>query len=215
MAKGKSLRSKRNADWRSNENDSFQIHLPPSQSLQGMRGSGGATVLDSTAFYAGVPYTSFATFYTTDLVVKEISHRKRKIVSITDLVETGRLKVYNPSSISVQLVKNAAMRSGDFSRISETDVSVLALAVELKDRCLDVTIISDDYSVENLAGILGMKRVSVMTGGIQRVVEWLIFCPGCGKVFQDRGVSACDVCGSALKRKFKTTIDLSEKTREG
>ena len=119
-------------------------------------------------------------------------------------VETGRLRIYNPSFTSMERVKEAAHGSGDLSILSEADISVVALALEMKERGSIVTVISDDYAVENLSTILGIKRVSVMTGGITKVVEWLIFCQGCGKVFRDQGIQICDVCGSNLKRKFKS-----------
>ena len=167
-------------------------------------------VLDATAFYAGVPYTGQGTYYTTDLVIKEVSHTRIKSASIDGLVEAGRLRIYHPSERYLNLVKEAAGESGDFSLLSDTDKSVVALALEFKDKGLKVVIISDDYSVENLAETLGLKAVAVMTGGIKKVVKWRIYCGGCGKVFQDRGRTVCDVCGSPLKRKFKTANDLSQ-----
>ncbi len=171
--------------------------------------SGEVVVLDATAFYAGVPYTGQGTYYTTDLVVKEVSHRKKKATSIEDLVEARRLRIYHPDKRYRKMVVEAAGKSGDLSHLSNTDISVVALALEFKSRDLKVMIISDDYSVENLAHILGVKSVAVMTGGIKKVVRWSIYCGGCGKVFQDKDGKVCDVCGSRLKRKFKTANDIS------
>lgn len=166
-------------------------------------------VLDATAFYADVPFTSPATYYTTDSVVREVSHGTIRAGYIEGLVEAGRLRIRRPSERYVEWVRKAAGGSGDFSHLSDTDVSVVALALELRSRGLSVTVVSDDYSVENLAHILGFKVVSVMTSGIKRVVQWLIYCGGCGKIFQDGGVRVCDVCGSPLRRRFKTANDLS------
>ncbi len=203
----------RRSNGRRSENGGFQVHLPATRGLSGPGSPESITVLDATAFYAGVPYTSLATYYTTDSVVKEVSHRKSKSISIEGLVEAGRLRIYNPSVKSVERVQETAQRSGDISSLSETDISVVALALELKERGSDIIVISDDYAVENLSSILGIKRVSVMTGGIKKIVEWLIYCPGCGKVFRDQHPKTCDVCGSTLRRKFKSTSDTSQKTR--
>ncbi|MCL4437189.1 MAG: nucleotide-binding protein [Thaumarchaeota archaeon] len=212
MGRQNAGRTRRSNGRRSPENNGFQIHLPSGHGFSRLGSPERVTVLDATAFYAGVPYTSLATYYTTDSVVKEVSHRKAKSVSIEDLVEAGRLRIYNPSTRSEERVQAAAQRSGDFSSLSGADISVVALALELKERGSDVTVISDDYAVENLSSILGIKRVSVMTGGIKKVVEWLTYCPGCGKVFRDQGLQVCDVCGSTLKRKFKSGSGASQKT---
>ncbi len=170
---------------------------------------GKILVLDSTAFYAGVPYTGQGPYYTTDLVIKEVAHRKIKSVSIENLVETGKLKVYDYSKSYLKKVELTAEESGDFSYISKADISVLALALEFKNRGSSVIILSDDYSVENLAEILGLGIVPIMTSGINKVVNWKIYCVGCGKDFQDKGRKVCDICGSSLKRKFKTANNLS------
>lgn len=167
-------------------------------------------ILDATAFYAGLPYTGLDTYYTTDSVVKEVSHIKARSASLGNLVEAGRLKIHTPSKRYIEQVKEAARKSGDFSLLSVADVSVLALGLEFKGRDLQATIVSDDYSVENLAHLLSLNVSSVMTKGIKKVVRWLLYCSGCGKVFQDRGVKVCDVCGSPLKRKFRTANDLSQ-----
>lgn len=212
MGRQNTGRTRRSSGRRSPENGGFQIHLPSGRGLSRYGSPERVTVLDATAFYAGVPYTSLATYYTTDSVVKEVSHRKSKSISVENLVEVGRLRIYNPSTKSVERVQEAAQRSGDLSNLSEADISVVALALELKERGSDITVISDDYAVENVSSILGIKRVSVMTGGIKKVVEWLIYCPGCGKVFRDQHLQICDVCGSTLKRKFKRSSGTSPKT---
>ncbi len=211
MGRRNTDRIRRSGGRRSLENSGFQVHLPAGRGLSRPGSPDRVTVLDATAFYAGVPYTSLATYYTTDSVVKEVSHRKSKSVSVEDLVEAGRLRIYNPSTKSVERVQEAAQKSGDILSLSEADISVVALALELKERGSDITVISDDYAVENVSSILGIKRVSVMTGGIKKVVEWLTYCPGCGKVFRDQRIRICDVCGSTLKQKFKSSSSTSQK----
>jgi UPF0271 protein len=169
-------------------------------------------ILDATAFYAGIPYSGLAKYYTTDSVVREISHRKKKITSVQDLIETGKLKIYDPVDEYLQIVENAAHKTGDVTQLSKTDISIIALALEFKNRNLKVTLISDDYSVENLANKLGIFTASVSTEGIKKIVEWKIYCGGCGKIFKNFSSRICDVCGSTLKRKFNNENVKSKKS---
>jgi UPF0271 protein len=64
-------------------------------------------------------------------------------------------------------VKAVAERTGDISKLSDTDVKVLALAKQL-----DRAIVSDDYSVQNVAGHAGIKAVSVHNPKIKRLKTW-------------------------------------------
>ena len=107
-------------------------------------------------------------------------------------------------------VKEIAQESGDISTLSDTDISVVALSLEFKSDRKNVTIISDDYAVENLADTLGLKAVSVMSRGIKKTVKWIQYCSGCGKVYNKKNMRECIVCGSPIKRKFKSTNNLNE-----
>lgn len=159
-------------------------------------------VLDSTAFYAGIPFTSTSAYYTTPQVLREIAHRQMARAVLDSLLESGRLVAESPDATFQERVRALAARSGDIGKVSDTDVSVLALALQLSGRSLRATIISDDYSVENLSRLLGLECRPVMTRGIARAVEWVVYCRGCGKVFRNKRAAVCDVCGTALRRRF-------------
>ncbi len=89
--------------------------------------------------------------------------------------------------------------TGDSRRLSETDIEVLALALEL-----GYQIVTDDYSIQNLATVLGVPFRGLDQKGIGAVFEWEARCKGCGKRFP-AAVKECDICGSetrtARKRK--------------
>lgn len=167
-------------------------------------------ILDATAFYADVPFTSQDSFYSTDSVIKEVSHKKSRETYIEGLVQAGRLKIFSPSKQYLVKVKEVAQESGDISTLSSTDISVVALSLEFKSDGKNVTIISDDYAVQNLADILGLKAVSVMSRGIKKTVKWIQYCSGCGKVYNKKNMRECIVCGSSIKRKFQSTNNLNE-----
>jgi len=167
-------------------------------------------VLDATAFYADVPFSSWETYYSTDSVIEEVSHKKIRKTYIEGLIEAGRLKIYSPSEQYLKKVNNVAKEIGDSSTLSKPDITVVALALEFQKQGNQVMIISDDYSVENLSKTLDIRIVSVMTQGIKKMVKWQKYCSGCGKVFHNGKSRECDVCGSSLKRKFKTANNLSQ-----
>ena len=73
-------------------------------------------------------------------------------------IESGTLRVLSPSPESVVTVRKVA-----HPKLSETDISVLALALELND-----IIFTDDYAVQATARKLGIKFKPLMFEGISR-----------------------------------------------
>ena len=95
-------------------------------------------VLDSSAFYAGIPFGSNEPSYTTSLVYDEIKHIKKNHDAVDILIETGRLTISNPESEFIEIVKNAANKSGDSYEISVEDISIIALCLKLDAELCDV-----------------------------------------------------------------------------
>lgn len=94
---------------------------------------------------------------------------------------------------SMEKVTEAARRSGDLGRLSPVDMTVLALAVDV-----DGTIWSDDYSIQNVARIMGLGFKPIGMKGIEKVVKWNYRCIGCGKWFKEK-MPECPICGSGMK----------------
>ena len=61
-------------------------------------------------------------------------------------------------------------------------------------------IISDDFSISNVAKNLRLKISPVMTGGIKDVGKWVHYCPGCRS--NHKNGKECPMCGTPLKRKL-------------
>ena len=53
-------------------------------------------VLDATAFYAGVPFTSQDSYYVTSLVCDEIKHIKKSHGALEILLDSKRLIIQDP-----------------------------------------------------------------------------------------------------------------------
>ena len=151
-------------------------------------------VLDSSAFYAGIPFSSNEPSYITSLVYNEIEHIKKDHDAIQILIETKRLTINEPEDRFVTSTIDAAKKSGDFSNLSDEDISTIALSLQL-----NADLVTDDFAVSNVAKSINIKVIPVMTNGIKNVVIWKYYCPGCKTDFSK--LTECPTCGNKLKRK--------------
>ena len=151
-------------------------------------------VLDSSAFYAGIPFSSSEPSVTTSHVYNEIKHIKKDHDAVQILIETRRLKISDPEHRFIITVNNAAKKSGDLPNLSQEDVSIIALSLQL-----NAELITDDFAVSNVAKNLNIKVIPVMTSGIKKIVTWVYYCPGCKTDFSE--TRNCPNCGNRLKRK--------------
>ncbi len=152
-------------------------------------------ILDATSFYAGIPFASQEKHYTTSLVYEEIKHIKKHHDAVNTLMELGRLELQDPGKQFVEKVIQKAKQTGDFSELSNGDISVIALSLQLNG-----DIITDDFAVSNVAKQLGIKILPVMTSGISKVLQRSLYCIACQKEF-DSG-KHCPVCGTILKKRL-------------
>jgi UPF0271 protein len=151
-------------------------------------------VLDATSFYAGIPFSSQEKSFTTPLVFEEIKHIKKSHDAVQALIDLDRLQIIEPNKKNTNFVLEKARNTGDLSELSKEDVSVLALCVQLNGE-----LVTDDYTVSNVAKHLNLKVIPIMTKGISKVLDSVYICPACNKVVEK--ISNCPICGSKLKKK--------------
>lgn len=154
-------------------------------------------VIDSSVLYYGKDLPPEYECAITPGVVQELT--KLGMGSRLGLLLDTKLEVLSPSILAVKAVREAATKTGDSRRLSETDIELLALAHEL-----GYELITDDYSIQNLATVLGIKTRGMDQSGIKEVFEWQARCTGCGKLFTAE-VKICDVCGSQTRVRRKRT----------
>ena len=152
-------------------------------------------ILDASAFYAGIPFSTTDEFFTTSLIFDEIKHIKKNHDAIGTLMEAKRLKISDPDAEFVDKIKVASKKTGDFNQLSKQDISVIALCLQMNGE-----IITDDFAISNVAKNLNLKVSPLMTSGINDVGNWIHYCPGCKKNFESG--SECPLCGTLLKRKL-------------
>ena len=160
-------------------------------------------VLDTSAFLAGFdPFSVSENQVTVPKVEEEIRGNSMTMVRFKTAVENGKVKVKAPSEDFWNRIKASANKVGDSFFLSETDLQILAVALELKAEGCTPQIVTDDYSIQNVATQNGIEFVSLATFGIRRLLEWVRYCPACHREYPaDYNSTTCPICGTALKRK--------------
>ena len=153
-------------------------------------------VLDATAFYQGFPLRMNRKCVTTELVVREVSHLMKELCPITLLIEAKKIYVADPKDKTVSYTKFMSTKIGD-SKISPSDVSVIALAVDLRG-----TIVSDDNRVFNLATIMSVPCLQLSASGTKTIRKWTKYCKICAKKYSYYE-KTCLICGNSLRVRFR------------
>lgn len=156
-------------------------------------------ILDTSAFIQG--HTPSETAYTVPLVIAEIRNQFQRMRA-ENLETTGKLRVITPSEQFTEKIESITKELGESHVLSDTDKQVLALGLQLTEEGNIPVIVSDDYSVQNLADKLGIMFRSLANQGIKKRIVWMIYCPGCRKQYDSPPEdNVCIICGTEIKRK--------------
>jgi UPF0271 protein len=160
-------------------------------------------VLDTSAFVAGFdPFSVSEEQFTTPKVEEEIRAKNLTTLRFNTAIESGRLKISEPSQEFLDKAKAAATSLGDSFVLSKADMEILALALQFKAAGSNPQIVTDDYAIQNVSTQLGVGFISLATFGIRRVLNWIRYCPACHREYHTNYKSKeCSVCGTELKRK--------------
>ncbi len=146
-------------------------------------------VLDASALLTGRQFPP--DLVTVPGVLREV--RRHGMTPQLEAILETQVRVLSPGKAAQERVRAASESTGDAHRLSPTDTDLLALALET-----EATLVTDDYSIQNLCRILGVPFEPVMTPGIQEVWRWSYRCTGCGRTWPEWH-EACPTCGSALR----------------
>ena len=154
--------------------------------------------LDAGAFYTGLIFLSSTyRYYTTQAVFDEVKHIKRSHGAIEALIESNTLQILNSDRNSIEKVVAAARRTGDYAKLSDADISIIALALQL-----EIVLVTNDYAVANVATTLKIPVKSVGSKGVTHTRRWIAYCSACGRAFGPNA-KECRLCGNRLRRKYK------------
>jgi len=136
---------------------------------------------------------------TTQRVVDEVKDAESREALELGL-SIGRIEVVKPSEKFVEIARKKAWEIGERTSLSETDVEVAALALELKNHG-HVVVVTDDYSLQNLLLHLSIPFKPLRTMGIKTARRYLTVCNACGYVSPDPYEDVCPICGSPLSKR--------------
>jgi UPF0271 protein len=152
-------------------------------------------VLDTSVLYYGKDLPAGFELVITPGVARELS--REGMSQRLELLMAARVRVSFPSERSLRRVKEESEMTGDSRRLSDTDKELLALALDL-----GYELMTDDYSIQNVARSMGIPVRGMDQKGIAEIFEWQAKCKGCGKLFA-ADVRVCDVCGSETRTRRK------------
>jgi len=159
-------------------------------------------LLDSSAVLNdfGFEFSPEHKYVTTSLAVSEFKDlRSRHLME--NALQQKLLSIEESCKECQESINETTSKKG-FNKLSKTDLSLLALALDLKKQGKKFILITDDYSIQNFAKILEIPFESAMRGEISKTIAFSLSCPSCGKTFPASSKQQkCPVCGSNLKRK--------------
>ncbi|MFP4217516.1 MAG: NOB1 family endonuclease [Salinarchaeum sp.] len=112
-----------------------------------------------------------------------------------DAMEGAGMHIHIPEQDTVEHVRRTAVETGDAEELSDTDIRLVAAALELGGR-----LVTDDYAMQNVAESLDVEVEVIAREGITEQRDWLFQCQGCGREFEEHH-DRCPICGTELARK--------------
>lgn len=168
-------------------------------------------VFDTNIFLKGIDFNFFnETIFTTPEIIDEIQVKRYKdknrniIHRIEVAVELKKLIIKKANENYINIVNAKSKLTGDINALSNADVNLIALALELMDTYnQEIVLYTNDYSMENLCSELKVKFMPMFKEGIKEKIIFEIYCPNCKTIFKPKDFNKiCEMCGgSKLKRR--------------
>ena len=160
-------------------------------------------ILDASAFIMGYEPSNIKTKqFSVPSVLRELIPESTPWIRFMIALEGCLLQVQAPTERYLKEVEKVSVKVGEGKKLSDTDRDILALALELKDRGKEPVIVSDDYSIQNIAESKGIRYISLSTLGIRYLLKRTLYCPACYRRYPPSYISeTCRVCGTKLRRR--------------
>ncbi len=157
-------------------------------------------ILDTSAVLSGKPINmKNSIIATTPKISNELKPSGRNYQAFQFLKEKG-LCILTPSYQSLKIIDKTSIETGDIGRLSMADKELLAVALDLKKKGENQpVIVTDDYSIQNVAHGLKIEFKNISEQGITKKFRWINRCRGCGKKFKDN-ITKCPICGAKTKK---------------
>jgi len=168
-------------------------------------------IIDTSAILSGIPINFNDTLMvTTSSIEMELKPGGRDYRTFQFLREKG-LSLLSPSKKSKEKVNSISIKTGDIDRLSNVDIDVLALALDinLNDQ-KEAIILSDDYSMQNVADTLNITFENIGQPKITKRFKWGCRCLGCRKKFNEN-IKICPICGTATRNIISNREDIKKR----
>ncbi len=149
-------------------------------------------VLDTSAILSGKNIPLDEDLYVPPGVVSEINKGGRWYRKLEMMRAAGLSELQPPGSV-MDRVKRYAKKTGDDIRLSETDMEVVALAIYI-----EATVVTDDYSIQNLAKSMDVDYKGIAQEEIDQEWEWEYRCVKCRR-WLDEPKDECPRCGGEVR----------------
>jgi UPF0271 protein len=158
-------------------------------------------VLDASAVYNGIlAHNLKGLKYLPECVITEIQGMIRGEAIIEEALLYEDLKIASVEPDSLAKIKEVAQKTGDIQELSNCDLAVLSIAYTLIEQKIAVTIISDDYDIQNLAAYLNIPSRGIYWKGITSIHKYQWVCPACKAISVEKRTH-CIECGTELKKR--------------
>lgn len=141
---------------------------------------------------------------TTPSVIRELRSQAAR-TRVSAYLASKKLRVMKPSKDIMLEVLSEAKAIGEIG-LSETDIELAALALQLKKR--DPIVLTDDYSLQNLLSRISIKFKKVGLRGIKSTTEYIFICNNCNRVYK-KYTPICYICGIPLSRRISRKRNIS------
>ncbi len=159
-------------------------------------------VIDTSAIINQIQFSAEDIQLATPPLVEKEMYDKGLKDTVELLIATNKLEIIEPTAVSLDEVKKTATQLGDLSNLSEPDQHLLALALDLSRKKVQPIVVTDDYSIQNVARRLSLDYKTATQPGIREIIRWQTYCSACGyKNPTQTKKGPCPVCGTPLKRR--------------
>lgn len=153
-------------------------------------------ILDTSLLLGGKEPPQDGRWATTPEAAAEVTPGGRDAARFERWRSNG-LEIRSARQESQDRVDETAIRAGTLTRLSVADQSLIALALDM-----DAVLVTDDYTMLDVASRLDVQTRTVNQDGIEGHVDWKPRCTGCGRWFDEpQKKDECPICGSPVKAK--------------
>ncbi|NIQ04533.1 MAG: hypothetical protein GWO20_02010 [Candidatus Korarchaeota archaeon] len=129
-------------------------------------------------------------------------------------IATPKLSVSSPKKMYIKEVKKKSGESGGLHSLSETDISLIALALQFsREEQGETVVVSEDFAIQNYCSLYGINFKSLRNRKINEKRIIIKQCKACKERYPVK-FSSCPSCGSEVF-KLLTIKHLKELKKNG